>query len=154
MPPPVAYDPVPAWLRETRLRQRRDDGESWTQDDLRHRMDTEIGWAPHRPNYSKYENGRSKPNKATLARFLEFWAKLGEPGPDYTPPQAPEPPVDPVAKAISGLTAEMARWREKDRARIADLEQTVAGLAERLLAVERGASREQSAPHETAGSGR
>lgn len=132
MAPKAAFDPVPDWLRETRLRQRRADGKPWTQDDLLARMQQEIGWAPHRPNYSKYESGKSKP-ETVLPRFVEFWAKLGEPGPDYTPiEEAPAPEGEGLAAAISALVVElqaMRQERESIALRLETLEAAVALLA-------------------------
>lgn len=132
-------NPIGQWLRDTRLRQvMPGTRKPWSQDYLLERMQEEVKWAPHRPNYSKYENGKATPEPDTLDKFVAFWTARGEPGPDLSPKAAPEPPVDPVAAAIdrqtvvlSDLVAELLRWRTEDRARLdqveAMLDQVVAG---------------------------
>lgn len=153
MAPTLAYDPVPDWLRETRLSEKRADGKPWTQDDLITAMQAEIGWAPHRPNYSRYENGRSKPED-TLPRFIEFWARRGKPGPDYTPPPPTETPADPLASALQALATElkaMRQERESVEARLRALESELQSLRAPQGG---GASGGQYAPPVEAGSGR
>jgi hypothetical protein len=135
MAPTPAYDPIPDWLRETRLSEKRADGKPWTQADLIAAMQAEIGWAPHRPNYSRYENGRSKPED-TLPRFIEFWARRGKPGPDYTPPKAPVA-ADPVADAIREQTKVIRLFVEETRlARVAQ-ETTAQAVAEMVGRLDR-----------------
>ena len=99
--------PIGDWLRETRERQVRPDGEKWSQDDFLAELQRATGWHLHRPNYSRYESGRSQPKRDTLARLVGFWAARGEPGPDLSPKVEPAP-VDPVAAAIDRQTAILA----------------------------------------------
>lgn len=86
MPTVKQTTPIADWLRSTRERQVRDDGESWSQDDFLRELEKASGWRLHRPNYSNYETGRSTPSNATLARLIRFWQDRGEPAPDLTPP--------------------------------------------------------------------
>lgn len=102
MPHVLPDKPIAAWLKTNRLRQVDAEGDPWTQDHLIELMRGRIGWAPARTNYSGYEQGRTTPNRATLTKFVRFWALYGEPGPDLTPPPLPEPAVD------QGLAAAIA----------------------------------------------
>jgi hypothetical protein len=108
----IADRPIAQWLRSTRLRQLDEKGDPWTQDRLLELMRAEIDWAPHRPNYSKYERGISTPTRETLAKFVAFWEKHGEPGPDLTPPAEPKPPLD-ISALIEANTAAL---RDQTRA--------------------------------------
>jgi hypothetical protein len=99
--------PIAAWLRTTRLRQLDEKGDPWTQDRLLSLMQSEIGWAPHRPNYSKYEQGKATPERETLAKFVTFWAAHGEPGPDLTTREVDD--TDPMVAAIDRQTAMLER---------------------------------------------
>lgn len=133
MVPPVDADPnapIAAWLRSTRVRQTMDDGEGglkpWTVDHFLALMKAEVGWAPARPNYSKYERGRAVPQPKTLARFVEFWAGHGEPGPDLTPPA---PQQDPLIAALDRQSRAMEGLVDL-------LRQVVAGQGRRLEEVE------------------
>lgn len=104
--------PIAAWLRATRLGQKMDDGDGgtkpWTIRHLLALMEAEIGWAPPHPNYSNYENGKSTPNAITLRKFVKFWTKHGQPGPDLSPRQAIEPEPD-LAELIKLQTAAIDR---------------------------------------------
>lgn len=93
--------PIAAWLLASR------EAQQWTQDELLTRMRDEIGWAPHRPNYSKYETGKMTPEPPTLAKFVSFWAGHGTAGPDTTP----TPPEPDLAQALVALTAELTQMR-------------------------------------------
>jgi hypothetical protein len=98
-------NPIGEWLRETRLRQiTPGKRKPWSQDYLLERMQEEVGWSSHRPNYSKYETGKSKPEPDTLDKFIAFWTARGEPGPDLSPKRVQEPPADPLAAAIRAQT--------------------------------------------------
>ena len=130
--------PIAEWLRGTRLAQtmpgtRR----AWTQDYLLTQMRAE-GWAPHRPNYSKYETGHATPEPETLDRFVAFWAARGVPGPDLSePPQATES-GDALVAALMAQTAAINALVELLAgadlpARVAALELVVGPLAERVL---------------------
>lgn len=108
MPSP-AEKPIARWLRSTRQRQRMvdKDGEEragWTVEHLIEEMRQSIGWAPARPNYSKYETGKATPKPPTLRKFVKFWELQGEPGPDLTPQPDPEPAKSDVAAAIDRQT--------------------------------------------------
>jgi hypothetical protein len=70
---------------------------------------SETGWAPHRPNYSRYESGKSTPQPDTLAKFVAFWQTRGEPGPDLTPP---EPVLSDNDRLIAALAAQTDAIRE------------------------------------------
>lgn len=102
---------------------------SATQDVFLADLKREIGWAPHRPNLSKYENGRAIPEAETLAHFVAYAAKRGIAGPDFTPP-APMPSIEErtvaaleaQAKATKALADELRLWRTKDRDRLDQLE--------------------------------
>jgi transcriptional regulator with XRE-family HTH domain len=65
--------PVAEWLRTTRERH------GLTQERFLEALASETGWAPHRPNYSRYESGKSTPQPDTLAKFVAFWQTRGEP---------------------------------------------------------------------------
>jgi hypothetical protein len=98
-------NPIGQWLRDTRLRQvMPGTRKPWSQDYLLERMQKEVKWAPHRPNYSKYENGKATPEPDTLDKFMAFWTARGEAGPDLSPPVAPEPTVDPIVAATDRQT--------------------------------------------------
>lgn len=86
----VPEKPIADWLRASRTSQLTADGDPWTYDRLFREMREAIGWAPAHPNYSRYENGKSTPNRETLAKFVRFWATKGVEGPDLTPPPAEE----------------------------------------------------------------
>lgn len=121
--------PIPDWLKTSRLSQTMPgERRPWTQDHLLERMQADIGWAPHRPNYSKYESGKATPQPDTLDRFVAFWAIYGIGPPDLNPP-APAPPEDPIRLLVDELRV----WRTEDRRRIADLEATVGRLSKALL---------------------
>jgi len=96
------YRPIAAWLKTTRERQLDEKGDPWTQDHLLALMHAEVGWAPYRPNYSKYESGKATPKRETLAKFVRFWEQRGEPGPVMDAPA--EPPSE-QAQLIAALTA-------------------------------------------------
>lgn len=103
------------WLRETRLRQTHPEtGEPWTQDYLLVQMQERIGWAPHRPNYSKYESGKSTPKRDTLKKFTDFWALYDEPPPNLQ--AEPEPEQPDLAAAILALTEELEAMRREREA--------------------------------------
>jgi hypothetical protein len=115
----VTDRPIADWLLASRLRHLDDKGDPWTQDRLIREMQSSIGWAPFRPNYSRYETGKSTPNRETLAKFMRFWEGRGEPGPNLSVP----PPglgdtlagggayLD-LAGAIRELTEELRLLRE------------------------------------------
>ena len=107
----MEYRPVASWLRSNRLRQTRENGEPWTQDFLLERMAEDLGWAPARPNYSRYESGRATPNRETLGKLIRFWERYGEPTPDLTPPAPPAEPVDPMAALVEQLIEEQRQTR-------------------------------------------
>jgi len=141
--------PIARWLRDTRERQLREDGLPWSQDDLIRRMAEEIGWAPHRPNYSKYETGRATPQPDTLAKFVRFWEARGEAGPDLTP--ATIEPAPDLAAAIVALTAELRAAREAREAyeiRLGAVEAELRSLRARPAG---GGSPAQSVPLATTG---
>lgn len=74
---------IGSWLRENRGEPKRG---GMSQDELLDDIRRVTGWAPHRPNYSKYENGRAEPEPETLDKLVAYWASRGLPGPDFTPP--------------------------------------------------------------------
>lgn len=147
--------PIAIWLRATRLRQAMPSGDPWSQDYLLERMTQEIGWAPYRPNYSKYEQGKATPKRETLAKFVAFWAGRGEPGPDLSP-KVVEPAADPLVaaltaqtKALADLVDELRQWRTQDRVKIGQVEAVVDRLVASALAAP--GSRGPSTPAAPAG---
>lgn len=117
-------DRIGTWLRETRLRQvMPGTRKPWSQDYLIEQMAAQ-GWAPHRPNYSKYENGKAHPEPETLDNFLAFWTARGEPGPDLSP-RTVEEPVDPIL-------AEMRRQTAATEANTEMLRQVLEAMTSRL----------------------
>lgn len=124
---------VAGWLKETRLRQRRRDGEPWSQDDLLADLLAVTGKKLHRPNYSAYES-RGSMEPATLRLFVDYWASKEEPGPvlvEPTPVAVAElPPLD---LALRALVHELTSARgERD------------ALAERTEALERAVQRKRT----------
>jgi transcriptional regulator with XRE-family HTH domain len=119
--------PTAAWLRASRAGQTMDDGaggqKPWTVEELVTRMAAEVGWAPQRPNYSKYENGRAVPSPATLARFVKFWARYDVEPPNLNPAsvvasgESTPPDVAAYLSRIDSLVEQLAA----DRALIRDL---------------------------------
>lgn len=104
----VPEKPIAEWLRASRLSQAMPNGDPWTYDYLFAQMRGAIGWAPPHPNYSRYENGKSTPNRDTLAKFIRFWATRGVDGPDLTPHVAeeeatPSSAIQPVLERIDAL---------------------------------------------------
>lgn len=72
-----------------------------TQADFLEDLRRVTGWAPHRPNYSRYENAKSEPEPETLERFVRYWSAKGLPGPDFTPP---DPQPDYAALTLAAIT--------------------------------------------------
>jgi hypothetical protein len=159
--------PIARWLRETRLRQTMGDGDDrpWTVGYFLERILEETRWAPQRPNYSAYENGRATPNRDTLAKFMAFWAARGQPGPNLTPP-APAPTESETliaaltaqtaaltaqAAAINGLVKEMRLARAGQEGRLEGIER---GLSVVASIREAGASEVSNGPPSPAGTGR
>lgn len=149
--------PIAEWLRSTRERQHRADGEPWSQDDFLAELERASGWHLHRPNYSNYERGKATPKRETLAKLVAFWAARGEPGPDLTPPPAPAEPLD-LATALLGLTRELGAWRlerQSMRAEIEELQAMVAAHDLRLRSAPsaggNGSQAAPGAPQESAG---
>lgn len=129
--------PIAEWLRATRERQTRADGEPWSQDDFLVELERATGWHLHRPNYSRYETGKAIPKRDTLAKLMAFWEARGEPGPDLTPPPPPvaEPSLPAVLSQMVGvqnrLLDELAALRDERQTlaeQVADLRETVASL--------------------------
>lgn len=104
--------PIAQWLRSSRLHQTDERGEAWTQDQLLERMRADVGWAPHRPNYSAYEQGRSTPNRETLAKFVSFWGMHGVGGPDMEPPAPARSPAT-LEDLIAAMAEDAALRREE-----------------------------------------
>lgn len=99
---------VADWLLQSRLGQIDPaTGEPWTQDHAIALMHARIGWAPHRPNLSKYEQGKAVPRRDTLAKFVEFWALYGVGAPDLDATTVE--PVDPTIAAMDRQTAAIDR---------------------------------------------
>ena len=99
---------------------------SATQDVFLADLKREIGWAPHRQNLSKYENGHAIPEPETLARFMAYATKRGIAGPDFTPRKAP---VYPVVEAINRQTKAIERLADHVEALLASRDKDLAALA-------------------------
>lgn len=103
-----------------------------TQADFLEDLRRVTGWAPHRPNYSRYENGRSEPEPETLERFVRYWAAKGRPGPDFTPP---EPDPDYAALTLAAITRQadaMERLADRIDALLASRDRDLEELARTL----------------------
>ncbi len=128
------------------------------QDKLLARMKAVTGWAPSRPNYSKYENGRTDPTPETLQKFVDFWASQGKAGPDFTPPP-PEPTfeermltaIERQTAAINALVGQLARLTTEQASGQAALMQALGAMAR---ALDLAGTRNEGAPDVHAGTAR
>lgn len=150
--------PIALWLRTTRARQKMDDGEGglkpWTVDHFLELMKAEVGWAPARPNYSRYENGRTTPQPKTLAKFVAFWRTQGVEAPDFdaTPVEPePEPSLAAALFAIRDELRDARQERKRTEARLRAVEAELRSLRDQRGG---GGSSELSPPLEKTGSGR
>lgn len=107
--------------------------------------------AESRSAYISIDMGKRQPRPEELPALVATYGAL--PDKEVPAPTEIETGEPSLAGAIRALTDELRAMRQ-ERGRIADLEQTVAGLTARLLAVERATSREREAPPVGAGSGR
>lgn len=62
------------WLRASRAAE--------TQETLAADIERVTGWHITRDRYSKYESGSIPMGRAVLARFVDYWASRGKPGPE------------------------------------------------------------------------
>lgn len=85
-----------AWMKERR-------GET-SQAALVEDIKRTIKWGITRDRYSKYESGGIDFGRGTLEKFIDYWAKKGQAGPDLSPPTVVAP-ADPMAEAIAKLAA-------------------------------------------------
>lgn len=147
--------PIAVFLRETREAQRREtDGEPWSQDDFLAALETATGWHLHRPNYSRYETGKSTPSPATLRRLTGFWATRGVAIPDFEaePETADErDPMTRLADAIVDLTTELHEARAERATLVAKVAEMDAVLRSLVAPAIEGAGAHRAQP-ETAGS--
>lgn len=107
--------PVAAWLIESRK------ARGWTAERFLEELTKATGYAPTRPNYARWESGAAHPSEDSMARLTAFWQAV--------PDETAAAPVDPLAKAITALAAELRVWREEDRVRLDRLEAMVDRLA-------------------------
>jgi transcriptional regulator with XRE-family HTH domain len=156
--------PIAAWLITSRAQFREPGAKrTWTVEQFLAKLEAEVGWAPTRTTYARWESGSARPDPENMRRVQEFYAARGISPYD-------EPVVSPAAsdtqaglaslsEAVMALVEELRVDRQErtglretvldNRQQIADLNQAVAELTLRLQRAEgHGATRENGAPVE------
>lgn len=98
--------PIANWLRQARDAQINPaTGEPWTQKHCVDVLLAETDWRVSPALLSRWETGKGQPNRKSLSKLVDFWAKHGVPGPDAAPaPAQATESRDAVADAIDRQT--------------------------------------------------
>ena len=92
-----------------------------------------TGWALHRPNLSRYENGKALPEPETWARLVAYAETRGIEPPNFTPPEAvpsyEERTLDALNRQTTAMEQLVARIDRLVSTRDRDLEELARTLA-------------------------
>lgn len=133
--------PIAAWLIRSRAQFREPNAQrTWTVDDFLAALKADMGWAPVRTTYARWESGATRPEPENLRRVEAFYAARGV-GPEVPP--APTGDTETPADLIAALNAQTMAIKDLVAllaaadllARVGALEPVVSRLAERVLGV-------------------